>query len=103
MVCFYERKSNDYVLNSDDGQFFLPVAYLLLVFSMLQYFQSTLLCLKYCRKVITSACQLVQRFAADINPANLIKNIIPSPAIPSVHDKQPGGECESININGSIQ
>lgn len=91
---------NHNVVKSGDGQFFLPAACLLLV---LQYIQGTLSCIKNGRKVITSACQPVHRFAADIIPANLINNIIPSPAIPWTHDKQPGGECERINIYGSIQ
>lgn len=75
-----------------DGQFFFPAACLLLVFFHVAR-----------QEVITSACQPVQRFSADIIPANLINNIMPSAASSWKHDKQPGGECESINIYDAIQ
>lgn len=52
----------------------------LLFFSMLQYIQRKLFCIENGREVITSACQPVHRFVADIIPANPINNIIPSSA-----------------------
>lgn len=39
----------------------------------------------------------------DIIPAKLINNMIPSATALWKHDKQPWGECESINIYGSFR